>query len=172
MIGAYKERLAPRHRGAKAEFASRREPSLGSTEVPPYIAIPASHFVMPGLVPGIHVLRHRGAGRERARRRRDVDGRNKSGHDGERDAGVPNFVCRIAQSAANPLVLELFARTARIKPDSSGLVPGIHVLRHRVVSGDKRTGQPTWMPGTSPGMTTKGAVSGERPPPPAQTPVD
>ena len=37
---------------------------------------------MPGLVPGIHVLLHRGASRERARRRRDVDARNKSGHDG------------------------------------------------------------------------------------------
>ena len=35
-----------------------------------------------------------------------------------------------------------------------GLVPGIHVLRHRAVSGDKRAGRPTWMPGTSPGMTT------------------
>ena len=34
--------------------------------------------VMPGLVPGIHVLRHRGARRQRARRRRDVDARNKS----------------------------------------------------------------------------------------------
>ena len=47
------------------------------------------HTVMPGLVPGIHVLRHRGAGRERARRRRDGDARNKSGHDdwGERCAG-------------------------------------------------------------------------------------
>ena len=40
------------------------------------------HHVMPGLVPGIHVLRHRGARRERARRRRGVDARNKSGHDG------------------------------------------------------------------------------------------
>ena len=39
------------------------------------------HHVMPGLVPGIHVLRRRGANRERARRRRNVDARNKSGHD-------------------------------------------------------------------------------------------
>ena len=38
-------------------------------------------------------------------------------------------------------------------PVMPGLVPGIHVLRHRAVSGDKRAGRPTWMPGTSPGMT-------------------
>ena len=43
---------------------------------------PVSSTVMPGLVPGIHAVRHRGANRERARRRRDVDARNKSGHDG------------------------------------------------------------------------------------------
>ena len=42
---------------------------------------PLPSVVMPGLVPGIHVLRHRGASRARARRRRDVDARNKSGHD-------------------------------------------------------------------------------------------
>ena len=39
---------------------------------------PASSTVMPGLVPGIHAVRHRGASRARARRRRDVDARNKS----------------------------------------------------------------------------------------------
>ena len=47
-------------------------------------------IVMPGLVPGIHVLRHRGAGREGARRPTHVDARNKSGHDGggQRGAGL------------------------------------------------------------------------------------
>ncbi len=47
-----------------------------------------SHVVMPGLVPGIHVLRHRGASQEWARRRRDVDARNKSGHDDGGTAGA------------------------------------------------------------------------------------
>ena len=41
---------------------------------------------MAGLVPAIHVSRHRGASREGARRRPDVDTRNKSGHD-DRGAG-------------------------------------------------------------------------------------
>ena len=41
-----------------------------------------------------------------------------------------------------------------------GLVPGIHVLRRRAVNGDKRAGRPTWMPGTSPGMTTWGGEAG------------
>ncbi len=36
------------------------------------------HRVMPGLVPGIHALRHRGARRQRAGRRRDVDARTCS----------------------------------------------------------------------------------------------
>ena len=50
---------------------------------------PAFPIVMPGLVPGIHVLRRRGASRERARRRSDVDARNKSRHDDMRAvAGV------------------------------------------------------------------------------------
>ena len=40
-----------------------------------------------------------------------------------------------------------------LHPVMPGLVPGIHVLRHRGASGDKRAGRPTWMPGTSPGMT-------------------
>ncbi len=48
---------------------------------------PVPYLVMPGLVPGIHVLLHRGAGRERTRRWRDVDARNKSGHDGVGEAG-------------------------------------------------------------------------------------
>ena len=38
-------------------------------------------LVMPGLVPGIHVLRHRGVSRERTCRWRHVGTRNKSGHD-------------------------------------------------------------------------------------------
>ena len=41
--------------------------------------------VMAGLVPAIHVSRHRGASREGTRRRPDVDARNKSGQD---DRGV------------------------------------------------------------------------------------
>ena len=43
----------------------------------------------------------------------------------QEDAGVPDFVSRIARSFGNPLVLKPFARPARIKSDSSGLVPGI-----------------------------------------------
>ena len=50
---------------------------------------PVSPTVMPGLVPGIHALRQRGAGRARARRRRDVDARNKSGHDGRGVVDLP-----------------------------------------------------------------------------------
>ena len=45
--------------------------------------------VMPGLVPGIHALRYRGASPARPRRRRGVDARNKSGHDGKGRSGVP-----------------------------------------------------------------------------------
>ena len=47
---------------------------------------PSPHCVMAGLVPAIHVLRHRGVSREPTRRWRDVDARNMSGHDvvGER----------------------------------------------------------------------------------------
>ena len=55
---------------------------------------------MAGLVPAIHVWRHRGAGRERARRRSDVDARNESGHDGGRDAGVPETVPMIRALSA------------------------------------------------------------------------
>ena len=44
--------------------------------------------VMAGLVPAIHVSRHRGARGEGARRRPDVDTRNKSGHDGGGKAGA------------------------------------------------------------------------------------
>ena len=52
-----------------------------------------------------------------------------------------------------------------------GLVPGIHVLRHRAVSGDKRGGGPTWMPGTSPGMTVGGEACRRRPAPPDIVPA-
>ena len=48
---------------------------------------------MPGLVPGIHVLRHRGVGRERTSRRRDVDGRDKPGHDEKRKRYDPLPSC-------------------------------------------------------------------------------
>ena len=56
------------------------------------------HHVMPGLVPGIHVLRRRGAGPARARRRRDVDARNKSGHDGgggDKEGGCGQAAIRV-----------------------------------------------------------------------------
>ena len=56
-----------------------RHAGLSPVAVPCVPAFP--HAVMAGLVPAIHVLWHRGAGRERARRRKHVDGRNKSGHD-------------------------------------------------------------------------------------------
>src|SRR6266550_7537538 len=36
--------------------------------------------------------------------------------------------------------------STKIEPDSRGLVPAIHVSRHQ---------RKTWMPGTSPGMTTE-----------------
>ena len=57
------------------------------------VALPS---VMPGLVPGCPVLRHAAARAGiRARRRRDVDARNKSGHPdgskkGRAEAGVPD----------------------------------------------------------------------------------
>ncbi len=53
---------------------------------------------MSGLVPGIHVLRHRGTNRARARRRRDVDARNKSGHDG---IGTGRAVCPATERGAS-----------------------------------------------------------------------
>ena len=93
--------------------------------------------VMPGLVPGIHVLRHRGVSRERSHRPKDVDARNKSGHDGGRDAGGPQSVSQPGELAGNPPVPTPCARFSPTKPDSSGLVPGIHVLRHRNVSRER-----------------------------------
>jgi hypothetical protein len=39
------------------------------------IALTSTHTVMPGLVPGIHVLLSKG------RRKEDMDGRDKPGHD-------------------------------------------------------------------------------------------
>ena len=152
---------------------------------------------MPGLVPGIHVLRHRGASLERSRWRRVVHARNKStavrfsrsgalrrraatspsplvsprpcagvqgngtvlarlppdrrpgqawtpaqgrGTAGEttEDAGASKSVSRVERSSGTPLVPTLFARSARIKTDSSGLVPGIHRLQHSCMSGNRR----------------------------------
>ena len=58
--------------------------------------------VMPGLVPGIHVLRHRGAGRARARRRRDVDARNKSGHDAVGESGATAGTATGGAACRNP----------------------------------------------------------------------
>ena len=74
---------------------------------------------------------------ERTRRRRDVDARTCSGHDGGRGAGGPGSESRNPRSAGNPLVLKPCARPARSKPDGSGLVPGIHVLRHRGAGGER-----------------------------------
>ena len=54
-------------------------------------AAPA-HTAMPGLVPGIHVLRRRGASRERMRRWREVDARNQSGHDDDGEGEARKFV--------------------------------------------------------------------------------
>ena len=67
----------------------REGPGEGAADVDSG-APPSPPTVMPGLVPGIHVLRHRGAGRAEARRRRDVDARNKSGHD-DREGEVRYF---------------------------------------------------------------------------------
>ena len=71
-------------------------------------------------------------------------------------------------------------RLSRLRPPAvmPGLVPGIHVLRHRAMDGRGRGGGGTWMPGTSPGMTTEGERGAggcpPRPtlsPPPAVTPA-
>jgi hypothetical protein len=50
-------------------------------------------FVMPGLVPGIHVLRYC--------RNKDVDGRDKPGHDEEKDDGLSR--CGIKRQCPPPL---------------------------------------------------------------------
>ena len=58
--------------------------------------------VMAGPVPAIHVSRHRGASGEGARRRPDVDTRNKSGHDG---GGVAEFqgAATVSPTATEPI---------------------------------------------------------------------
>ena len=67
---------------------------------------------------------------------------------------MPNFVSRVAQSAGNPLVLKAFARRARIKPDSCGLVPGMTAGESRMfagnrgVSGKRQTALPLPSPAT------------------------
>jgi hypothetical protein len=48
---------------------------------PQHYAIERHHIVMPGLVPGIHVLL--------ADPKEDVDGRDKPGHDAEENRGIP-----------------------------------------------------------------------------------
>ncbi len=68
------------YRPSVANRRAGRHPSWPAQRRPPP--------VMPGLVPGIHVLRHRGASGERTRRRRDMDARNKSGHDGRSGASL------------------------------------------------------------------------------------
>ena len=80
---------------------------------------PPPPTVMPGLVPGIHVLRHRGAGRARARRRRDVDARNKSGHDGEgTDRAVWQATERGAETSGAP-TSRLWQIYPKTRPESS-----------------------------------------------------
>ncbi len=61
--------------------------AVSSTDVLPCIAIPASHFVMPGLVPGIHVPPPPRPFPARTAMPQDVDARNKSGHDGGGERG-------------------------------------------------------------------------------------
>ena len=135
---------------------------------------PLPPAVMPGLVPGIHTPPPPRPRPARTAMPHGVDARNKSGHDavgegGARprtatgDAGAPKFVSRADRSAGNPLALKPFAPPERIKPDSNGLVPGIHVPPPpRPLPA--RTAMPqTWMPGTSPGMTVEGTATGETP---------
>ena len=103
---------------------------------------------MPGLVPGIHVLRHRGARRERAKRWMDVDARNKSGHDvgGKRatpvpatdGAGVPQSEPRSGRWVVNPCIPWPHTRSMGIKPDSNGTSPGMTTGGRRRVDHDGR----------------------------------
>ena len=83
---------------------------------------------MPGLVPGIHVLRHRGVGPVRTSRWRDVDARDKPGHDDIEGRGQAGNLYRTA-------VDSLRAST------SCGIV---------VWAGSGRAGGGTWMAGRPP----------------------
>ena len=87
----------------------------------------ALFVVMPGLVPGIHVPLPVRPLPAHTAMPQDVDTRNKSGHDGRRDAGVPKPVSRAERSFGNLLVPMPFARSAKSKPDSSGTRPGMTV---------------------------------------------
>ena len=108
---------------------------------------PLSPTVMPGLVPGIHVLRHRGASRERARRRTHVDARNKSGHD---DRGG------VAEATAPLDIAPAHRRTARAANLNRTAVDSFRASTSfgiAVRAWRGRGGRGTWMLGTSPGMT-------------------
>ena len=86
---------------------------------------PAFPIVMPGLVPGIHVLWHRGARRERARRGRDVDARNKSGHDGMRAvAGAPHRPAPSSIAPSSPPVTPALSRGPGSSRTAVGGRPG------------------------------------------------
>ena len=50
---------------------------------------------------------------------------------------MPGFVSRVARSAGNPILFKPFARPTGIKPDSSGLIPGMMVGESRMVAGNR-----------------------------------
>ena len=117
---------------------------------------------MPGLVPGIHAVRHRGASRARARRRRGVDARNKSGHD-ENGPGAeerpprklePDTARRARRTGVPPY--------SRIGRDSTGLPVRAKIALAIAGASGGRPGSPTPVGGSSDGTicTSTGGMSG------------
>ncbi len=108
-------------RGLRADGLGQGRAVSASSGTPPPLV------VMPGLVPGIHAFPPVRPLPVRTATPQDVDTRNKSGHDGGRDAEVPKSVSRVARSFGNPLLSVPFFRPAKSKPDSNGLVPGMTI---------------------------------------------
>ena len=91
-----------------------------------HLRAPCCH---PGLVPGSRTPRKPGQS-SRICVYGGAGPRNKSGvtiGTGAPCAGVPQCVSRVERSAGNPLVPRPHSQPMKVKPDSSGLVPGIHV---------------------------------------------
>ena len=97
------------------------------------------HTVVPGLVPGTHVLRHRGVSPERTSWRATwMAGTSPAmtmwgggGHDvgGYRRGLRLGLLCepRFDSIFRNPVESRPCTMSTQLKPDSNGLVPGIHV---------------------------------------------
>jgi hypothetical protein len=92
---------------------------------------------MPGFMPGIHVFRHSQG--------KDVDGRDKPGHDVE--THCLSFVMPAHSRPCLSIVMPAHSRPC-LSIVMPGFMPGIHVFTTLQKSK-------TWMAGTSPAMTRK-----------------